>query len=311
MADLRSKFIEDYAGGLLNVSRQELASTGEVLSQDGFLSNATLFVEDGAGTKSGLMLGNSLCEVIDPTTDKGAVNVRYADRTYASIRDLKIFSTAIASAQAALSDASSSSITNLENAFELLEDAFDTLQNSFNTREAVVDNSLDKLKEIDTLSASLTDLKSKQQTISNEITSISTSVDASIRSFKSVGRISKVSFRGFGAADSLIVKTAGSEDRTPGDYTITGLISSNGSGLGVTINVDSNGVPTITTINAGGVNFLVGDTIVIADSQLGSGGADPVTLEVDSIVTAMTIDKLIPQIVTLFDKVNEVINAFA
>ena len=45
MADLRSKFIEDYAGGLLNVSRQELASTGEVLSQDGLLSDATLYLE--------------------------------------------------------------------------------------------------------------------------------------------------------------------------------------------------------------------------------------------------------------------------
>ena len=142
MADLRSRFIEDYAGGLLNVSRQELASTGEVLSQDGFLSDASSFVEDGTGSKSGLKLGLSLCEVVDPTTEQGAVNVRYADRTYASIRDLKIFSTAIASAQAALADATSSSITNLETAFELLEDSQDSLQNQIDTNNTLFDEKI-------------------------------------------------------------------------------------------------------------------------------------------------------------------------
>lgn len=168
MADLRSKFIEDYAGGLLNVSRQELASTGEVLSQDGFLSDATLFVEDGSGTKSGLKLAKALCEVVDPTTDEGAVNVRYANRTYASIRDLKIFSTAIASAQAALADASSTSITNLENAFQLLEDSQDTLSNRFESRTEKVDeqlNKLDKLPEMElemaALSASVSGVDAK------------------------------------------------------------------------------------------------------------------------------------------------------
>jgi hypothetical protein len=311
MADLRSKFIEDYAGGLLNVSRQELASTGEVLSQDGFLSNATLFVEDGSGTKSGLLLGASLCEVVDPTTPQGAINVRYADRTYANVRDLKIFSTAIASAQAALSDATSSSITNLENAFELLEDAFDTLQNNFNTREAVVDTNLSRLGELDTLSARITEVSSTQQTLSNQISSIASDVDASIRSFKSVGRISKVSFRDLGAVENLLVDSVGSEDRTAGDYTITGLISSNGSGLAITANVDANGVVTITSITNGGSNFLVGDKVTIGDSQLGSGGADPVTLTVDSIVTSMTVDKLVPQVISLFNKMNEIIDAFA
>lgn len=153
MADLRSKFIEDYAGGLLNVSRQELSSTGEVLSQDGLLSDSTLFVEDGSGSKSGLKLGISLCEAVDPTTSQGVVNVRYADRTYASTRDLKIFSTAVASAQAALSDATATSITNLENAFQLLETAQDTLQNTFSSRQDIVDQQLEKMDAIDTLSA--------------------------------------------------------------------------------------------------------------------------------------------------------------
>lgn len=131
MADLRSRFIEDYAGGLLNIARQELSTTGEVLAQDGLTSEGTLFVEDGTGTKSGLKLGVSLAEVIDPTTELGIVNVRFADRTYAKIRDLKIFSTAIASAQAALSEATSVSISNLETALQLVEDDIGTVEQNF------------------------------------------------------------------------------------------------------------------------------------------------------------------------------------
>ena len=50
-----------------------------------------------------------------------ASNVRSADRTYAKIRDLKIFATAVASAQGALSESVAESFTNLEGAFESLE----------------------------------------------------------------------------------------------------------------------------------------------------------------------------------------------
>lgn len=121
MADLRTRFIEDYAGGLLNIARQELSSTGEVLAQDGFIDNITLFVEDGRGIKSGLKLGSSLVECIDPVTELGVLNVRSADRTYAKIRELKAFATAIASAQGALSESVADSFANLEGAFEELE----------------------------------------------------------------------------------------------------------------------------------------------------------------------------------------------
>lgn len=121
MADLRARFIEDYAGGLLNVARQELSSTGEVLAQDGFVDGISLFVEDGRGVKSGLRLGSALAECTDPTTETGILNVRSADRTYAKIRDLKAFATAVASAQGALSDSVAESFTNLEGAFESLE----------------------------------------------------------------------------------------------------------------------------------------------------------------------------------------------
>lgn len=121
MADLRTRYIEDYAGGLLNIARQELSSTGEVLAQDGFVDGLTLFVEDGRGVKSGLRLGNSVAECIDPITETGILNVRTADRTYAKVRDLKAFATAVASAQGALTESVTESFTNLEGAFESLE----------------------------------------------------------------------------------------------------------------------------------------------------------------------------------------------
>jgi len=121
VADLRTRFIEDYAGGLLNIARQELSSTGEVLAQDGFVEGTSLFVEDGRGVKSGLRLGSSIAECVDPTTETGILNVRTADRTYAQIRDLKVFATAVASAQGALSESVAESFTNLEGAFETLE----------------------------------------------------------------------------------------------------------------------------------------------------------------------------------------------
>ena len=180
MADLRSKFIEDYAGGLLNVSRQELASTGQVLSQDGLLTGGTLFVEDGTGTKSGLRLGASLCEVIDPTTDQGVVNVRYADRTYASVRDLKIFSTAIASAQAALSDASSVSLTNLENAFELLETEQDNMNKKFDDRSELINTRLEELEEIPSLQGQINELNALAQLTSTRVTSLEAGAESSL-----------------------------------------------------------------------------------------------------------------------------------
>lgn len=168
MADLRARYLEDYAGGFLNVARQEISSAGEVLVQDGFTSQGTIYVEDGVGVKSGLKLGVSLAEVVDPTTEQGAINVRYADRTYAKIRDLKIFSTAIASAQAALSEATSVSITNLESALQILENDISsvtqTLQNN-------LENGLANLATLNQGQATLTTQVSTLETSVNNLTS--------------------------------------------------------------------------------------------------------------------------------------------
>ena len=173
MADLRFRFIEDYAGGLLNISRQEISTTGEVLSQDGLTTEGTIFVEDGSGVKSGLKLGVSLVEVIDPTTEMGAINVRYGDRTYAKVRDLKIFTTAIASAQSALSEATSTSISNLETAFQLLEDDVSSLEENLQSnitreRENIQELTIIQNSILDRVSGHDTDI----QTLSSRVSAL-------------------------------------------------------------------------------------------------------------------------------------------
>ena len=138
----------------MNVSRQEFSTSGEVASQDGLATDGgTLFVEDGTGTKSGLRLGAGLVEVVDPTTEAGCVNVRFSDKTYAKLRDLKLFTTAIASAQAALSEATSTSISNLETTLELLETDISSLQQSIQTD---VYDTRNKLEDLITTVATLT-----------------------------------------------------------------------------------------------------------------------------------------------------------
>lgn len=192
MADLRSRFIEDYAGGLLNVSRQELSSSGEVASQDGLPTDGgTLFVEDGTGTKSGLRLGASMAEVVDPTTESGCVNVRFADKTYAKLRDLKLFTTAVASAQAALSEACSTSITNLETTLQLLETDISSLQQSiqsdvYDTRNkledviliaAEVSSKTKSLEDSDVaFTSELDDVKGDVQSLQSQLTALSATV---------------------------------------------------------------------------------------------------------------------------------------
>jgi hypothetical protein len=176
MADLRSRFIEDYAGGLLNIARQELSTTGEVLAQDGLTSEGTLFVEDGTGTKSGLKLGVSLVEVVDPTTETGAVNVRFADRTYAKIRDLKIFSTALASAQAALSEATSTSLSNIETTLQLLEDDLTTIEQ--NLQQGLADNQ----QQLQVLSLSQ---RNVEETTSEQVIAVA-QLDSRVRALETV-----------------------------------------------------------------------------------------------------------------------------
>jgi hypothetical protein len=317
MADLRSKFIEDYAGGLLNISRQELASTGEVLSQDGLLADASLFVEDGSGVKSGLKLGASICEVVDPTTDEGVVNVRYANRTYSSVRDLKIFSTALASSQAALADASSSSITNLENAFQLLENSLDTLSSKFNSRNDIIDTELKKFGEFATITQRLVNSEEEIAGLDLKIAALRKDINTSISTALVLKGIKPAKFYAYGAV-SVAVPLTSSDTRRDAvtSKAVTGLTSANGSGLDVEITVDSEGFVTTVNITAGGSNFLVGDTVTIPDSSIVPvGGGDgleapDVILEVVEIASNQTLQRLTDQVTILFAKVNEIVTAF-
>lgn len=216
MADLRKRFIEDYAGGLLNIARQELSTTGEVLAQDGLTSEGTLFVEDGTGTKSGLRLGVSLAEVVDPTTEQGAVNVRYSDRTYAKIRDLKIFSTAIASAQAALSEATTVSISNIETTLQLLEDDINTIEQNFQQNVA---DSQQQLQKVSLTQQSLTDTVAEKSVALENLTSRVTALEVPNPSPTSVSVL----------------------DTTLNSFYYTGTISTSGTGgnVGVVTGVGS------------------------------------------------------------------------
>jgi hypothetical protein len=173
VADLRARFIEDYAGGLLNIARQELSSTGEVLAQDGFVEGLSLFVEDGRGVKSGLRLGSALAECIDPTTETGILNIRSADRTYAKIRDLKAFATACASAQAALSESVSESFTNLEGAFESLEADVQSYRTQLNELIDTTDLGVSSLSSrIDEVDGQLTRINSDTSSLLARITTL-------------------------------------------------------------------------------------------------------------------------------------------
>lgn len=115
--------------------------------------------------KSALRLGVGLAECDDPTSEIGLVNVRYADRTYASVRDLKIFATAISTSQAALADACSTSITNLEQAFELLEENSNTFQEA--TTQA-----------LDSTQQAVTDLSTSQRALSAEVRTLGQGVSS-------------------------------------------------------------------------------------------------------------------------------------
>ena len=94
------------------------------------------------------------------------------------------------------------------------------------------------------------------------------------------------------ATDALLTITNTSPadgDRTKGTYyNVTGTSSGGGTGQDFDIIVDEFGLPTI-IINKGGSGHLVGDTITIADSLLGGGGADDLTFDVGTIGNATQI----------------------
>jgi len=70
-------------------------------------------------------------------------------------------------------------------------------------------------------------------------------------------------------------RTAGTYAISDSDYTKTGV----GTGATFSVVVDGSGAAAV-SVTAGGDRFVIGDVITIADSKLGSGGADPLTFSV-------------------------------
>ena len=77
--------------------------------------------------------------------------------------------------------------------------------------------------------------------------------------------------------------------RVAGTYTITDAAGS-GSGVNAdfTVVVSADGTPTVNHVTGSGVGYAVSETITIADSLLGDGGAANVVLTVTSVVTGLT-----------------------
>ena len=96
-----------------------------------------------------------------------------------------------------------------------------------------------------------------------------------------------INFDGLPAVDSPIATitsiSAADGSRTPGTYNIVAndyLTSGIGQDATFTIVIDGSGAATSITITNGGTGFIVGETITIDDSDLGSGGAAALTFNV-------------------------------
>jgi len=90
-------------------------------------------------------------------------------------------------------------------------------------------------------------------------------------------------FRKMGMIASVGSVGAANTNRTAGTYTNV-TYSAQGSGINATFNITVNGSGAATvTVTSSGKGYVVNNTITVADSQLGSGGAPALTFDVASI----------------------------
>ena len=92
---------------------------------------------------------------------------------------------------------------------------------------------------------------------------------------------------GVSEINTLRFETQINSSRTPGTYTVTSsnmTTSGKGTGATITVVIDSNGSVESATPTVKGNDFVKDELITIEDSQLGSGGAPTVNLQVDTIL---------------------------
>ena len=77
--------------------------------------------------------------------------------------------------------------------------------------------------------------------------------------------------------------------RTAGTYNaVAHSVQNSGSGAEFNVVVDGSGAATVTIVN-GGKGFVNSETITIADSVLGAGGAANLTFDVNTVTTGITV----------------------
>lgn len=92
-------------------------------------------------------------------------------------------------------------------------------------------------------------------------------------------------YTNFNSIVSVDTVSAADANRTAGTYSSVAFTTS-GSGTGATFNitVDANGAAAVTVVK-GGTGYAVNETITVADSELGGGGAANLTFDVAVIAT--------------------------
>ena len=75
---------------------------------------------------------------------------------------------------------------------------------------------------------------------------------------------------------------AGNPSRTAGTYlNVTNSSSANGTGATFSVTVNNSGAASV-SVTGGGISYAIGETITVADSELGGGGAPALTFDVAS-----------------------------
>ena len=218
-----------------------------------------------------------------------------------------------------MSDAASSSISNLENAFLLLEESQKSSESEIETKLSIFESKLETAAGV----LGLND----EQNLSDRVKIVEAAIsqeNASVRTINSiVSRAKSISNKVYGITGPVeaikVVSQTTDSAKAGGTYDINDLTAVRGAGAGfdITITINSNGGVNSFTIDDDGDNFSLGDEIIIPGSS--SGGGEDIKLVVTQILTvqsdlgssdAAADQTLADEIQKLIVKVNEIIAVF-